>query len=76
MLKTTSAIHVESDHAYAEFEAIIANRVASAQGPLFTMMFVAKAAGQGSVSVGKTVLKDPSMGAIPASGSQAMINVR
>jgi general secretion pathway protein D len=46
------------------------------QGPLFTMMFVAKAAGQGSVSVGKTVLKDPSMGAIPASGSQAMINVR
>ncbi len=46
------------------------------QGPLFTMMFVAKAAGQGSVSVGKTVLKDPSMGAIPASGSQAMVNVR
>jgi general secretion pathway protein D len=46
------------------------------QGPLFTMMFVAKAAGQGSISVGKTVLKDPSMGAIPASGSQAMINVR
>jgi general secretion pathway protein D len=46
------------------------------QGPLFTMMFVAKAAGQGSVSVGKTLLKDPSMGAIPASGSQAMINVR
>lgn len=48
----------------------------SPQGPLFTMMFVAKAAGQGSVSVGKTLLKDPSMGAIPASGSQAMINVR
>jgi general secretion pathway protein D len=45
-------------------------------GPLFTMMFVAKAAGQGSVSVGKTVLRDPNMGAIEANGSQAIINVR
>jgi general secretion pathway protein D len=48
----------------------------SPQGPLFTMMFVAKAAGQGTVSVGQTVLKDPSMGAIPASGSQAIVNIR
>jgi general secretion pathway protein D len=48
----------------------------SPQGPLFTMMFLAKAAGQGSVIVQQTTLKDPSMGAIPASGSQAMVNVR
>ena len=46
------------------------------QGPLFTMTFVAKAAGQGTVSVGQTVLKDPNMGAIPAAGSQAIVNVR
>jgi general secretion pathway protein D len=46
------------------------------QGPLFTLMFVAKAAGQGTVSVGKAVLRDPNMGAIDASGSQAIINVR
>jgi len=37
---------------------------------------LAKAAGQGSVIVQQTTLKDPSMGAIPASGSQAMVNVR
>jgi general secretion pathway protein D len=46
------------------------------QGALFTMMFVAKAAGQGTVTVGPSTLKDPSMGAIPASGSQAIVNVR
>ena len=45
-------------------------------GPLFTMMFVAKAAGQGTVSVGKTVLRDPNMAGTVASGSQAIINVR
>ena len=28
-------------------------------GPLFTLIFVAKAAGQGTVSVGKAVLRDP-----------------
>ena len=46
------------------------------QGALFTMMFVAKAAGQATVSVGSTVLRDPNMGSIPASGSQAIVNVR
>jgi general secretion pathway protein D len=45
-------------------------------GPLFTMMFVAKAAGQGTVSVGQTVLRDPNMVGTVASGSQAIINVR
>jgi general secretion pathway protein D len=46
------------------------------QGPLFTLMFVAKTAGQGTISIGKAVLRDPNMGAIEASGSQAIINVR
>ena len=45
-------------------------------GPLFTMMFVAKAAGQGTVSVGRAVLRDSNNTAIEASGSQAIINVR
>ena len=31
-------------------------------GPLFTMMFMAKAAGQGTVSVGRAVLRDPNNG--------------
>jgi general secretion pathway protein D len=48
----------------------------SPSGPLFTMMFVAKTAGQGTVSVGKSVLRDPNMAAMEASGSQAIINVR
>jgi general secretion pathway protein D len=48
----------------------------SPSGPLLTLMFVAKTAGQGTVSVGKSVLRDPNMGAIEASGSQAIINVR
>jgi len=45
-------------------------------GPLFTLLFVAKAAGQGTVSVGRAVLRDTNNAAIEASGSQAIINVR
>jgi general secretion pathway protein D len=45
-------------------------------GPLFTMMFVAKAAGQGTVSINKATLRDPNMSAMEASGSQAIVNVR
>jgi len=45
-------------------------------GPLFTLMFMGKAAGQGTVSVGRAVLRDPNNSAIEASGSQAIINVR
>jgi general secretion pathway protein D len=45
-------------------------------GPLFTLSFVAKAAGQGTVSVGKAVLLDPNNTPIDANGSQAIINVR
>jgi general secretion pathway protein D len=45
-------------------------------GPLFTMMFVAKAAGQGTVSINRATLRDPNMGTMEASGSQAIVNVR
>ncbi len=45
-------------------------------GPLFTLTFVAKAAGQGTVTVGKSTLRDPNMAAMEASGSQAIVNVR
>jgi general secretion pathway protein D len=45
-------------------------------GPLFTLMFMGKSAGQGSVTVGSTVMRDPNNSAIEASGSQAIINVR
>jgi hypothetical protein len=45
-------------------------------GPLFTLTFVAKAAGQGTVSIGKAVLRDPNNASVEATGSQALINVR
>ena len=45
-------------------------------GPLFTLTFMAKAAGQGTVSVGKAMLLDPNNTSIEASGSQAIVNVR
>ena len=45
-------------------------------GALLTLTFLAKSAGQGTLSVGKAVLRDPNNTAMDASGSQAMINVR
>jgi len=48
----------------------------SPSGPLFTLTFVAKTAGQGTVTVGKSTLRDPNMSAIEAAGSQAIVNVR
>jgi general secretion pathway protein D len=45
-------------------------------GPLFTLSFMAKAAGQGTVSVGKAAVLDPNNASIDAGGSQAIINVR
>jgi general secretion pathway protein D len=47
-------------------------------GPLFTLTFMATAAGQGTVSVGNAVLRDPNntATAIEASGAMAIINVR
>jgi general secretion pathway protein D len=48
----------------------------SPTGTLFTLMFMGKAAGQGTVSIGNSVLRDPNNMQIEASGSQAIINVR
>lgn len=45
-------------------------------GPLFTLTFMAKAAGQGTVSVSKAMVRDPNNTAIEAGGSQAVITVR
>ena len=45
-------------------------------GPLFTLTFVARAAGQGMVSVSRAVVRDPNNAAVAASGSEAIINVR
>jgi general secretion pathway protein D len=45
-------------------------------GTLMTLTFMTKAPGQGSISIGKAVLRDPKNTAIDASGSQAMVNVR
>jgi hypothetical protein len=36
VLKTASAIHIETDAEYSAFEKLIADRVAASQGPLFT----------------------------------------
>ena len=45
-------------------------------GPLFTLSFMAKAAGQGSVTVDKAVVLDPNNVSVDAAGSQAIVNVR
>ena len=45
-------------------------------GALITLTFLAKSAGQGALSVGKAVLRDPNNVAIDATGSQAIVNVR
>ncbi|PSH04505.1 MAG: hypothetical protein CXZ00_06700 [Acidobacteria bacterium] len=45
-------------------------------GPLFTLTFVAKAAGHGTISVGNSTLRDPNMASIEAVGSQAIVNIR
>jgi general secretion pathway protein D len=45
-------------------------------GPLFTLTFLAKTAGQGAVSVSRAMVRDPNNAALEASGSQAIVNVR
>lgn len=45
-------------------------------GPLFTLSFMAKAAGQGTVTVDKAVVQDPNNVSVDATGSQAIVNVR
>jgi hypothetical protein len=48
----------------------------SPSGPLFTMIFMAKAAGQGTIAINQAVLRDPNNATVKAGGSQAIINVR
>jgi general secretion pathway protein D len=48
----------------------------SPSGALFTITFMAKAAGQGVVSIDQAVLRDPNNYGVQAGGSQAIVNVR
>jgi general secretion pathway protein D len=48
----------------------------SGDGPVFTLTFMAKAAGQSTLTINRAQLKDPAMQQIQASGSQAVINVK
>lgn len=48
----------------------------SGQGPVFTLTFMAKAAGQATVSVSRAGARDPAMQPIPVAGGQAMITVK
>jgi len=48
----------------------------SPSGPLFTMIFMAKAAGQGSIAISQAVLRDSNNATVEAGGSQAFVNVR
>jgi general secretion pathway protein D len=45
-------------------------------GAVFTLTFQAKAPGQGTLAINRAMLRDASMSAIPAGGSQAVITVR
>ena len=45
-------------------------------GALLTLTFMAKSAGQGTLSVEKALLRDPNNAITDASGSQAIVNVR
>jgi general secretion pathway protein D len=46
------------------------------QGPVFTLTFMAKAAGQGTLSIVRSGARDPAMQPIPVAGGQAMVNVK
>ena len=48
----------------------------SGQGPVFTLTFMAKAAGQATISISRAGARDPGMQAIPVAGGQAMITVK
>jgi general secretion pathway protein D len=48
----------------------------SGDGPVFTLTFMAKAAGQSNLTISRAQLRDPAMQAMPASGSQAVVNVK
>lgn len=48
----------------------------SGQGPVFTLTFIAKNAGQGTLSISRAGARDPAMQAIPVAGGQAMVTVK
>jgi general secretion pathway protein D len=48
----------------------------SGDGPVFTLTFMAKAPGQSNLTISRAQLRDPAMQAMPASGSQAVVNVK
>jgi general secretion pathway protein D len=48
----------------------------SGDGQVFTLTFMAKAPGQSNLTISRAQLRDPAMQAMPASGSQAVVNVK
>jgi hypothetical protein len=48
----------------------------SGDGPVFTLTFLAKAPGQSTLTINRAQLRDPAMQQMPASGSQAIVNVK
>lgn len=48
----------------------------SGQGPVFSLTFMAKAAGQTTVSISRAGARDPAMQPIPVAGGQAMVTVK
>ena len=48
----------------------------SGDGQVFTLTFMAKAPGQSTLTISRAQLRDPAMQAMPASGSQAVVNVK
>lgn len=48
----------------------------NAEGVVFTLTFVARAAGQGKLEINRAVLRDPGMNSVMASGSQAVVTIR
>ncbi|HWR16509.1 MAG TPA: cohesin domain-containing protein [Terriglobales bacterium] len=48
----------------------------SGQGPVFTLTFMAKAAGQTTLAVTRAGARDPAMQPIPVAGGQAMVTVK
>jgi general secretion pathway protein D len=48
----------------------------SGKGPVFTLTFMAKVAGEGQIAISRAGLKDATMQAIPASGTTATVTVK
>jgi general secretion pathway protein D len=48
----------------------------SGDGQVFTLTFMAKSPGQSTLTISRAQLRDPAMQAMPASGSQAVVNVK